>query len=33
VWWLGVALGIFAAIVHWPIKEAQVARPALVAAE
>ena len=22
VWWLGVALGIFAAIVHWPIKEA-----------
>ena len=24
VWWLGVALGIFAAIVHWPIKEAPV---------
>ena len=22
VWWLGVALGVFAAIVHWPIKEA-----------
>ncbi len=22
VWWIGVALGIFAAIVHWPIKEA-----------
>lgn len=21
VWWLGVALGIFAAIVHWPIQE------------
>ncbi|WP_026381145.1 MFS transporter [Afifella pfennigii] len=21
VWWLGVALGIFAAIIHWPIKE------------
>ena len=21
VWWLGVALGLFAAIVHWPIKE------------
>ena len=20
VWWLGVAFGIFAAIVHWPIK-------------
>ena len=22
VWWIAVALGIFAAIVHWPIKEA-----------
>jgi hypothetical protein len=21
VWWLSVALGIFAAIVHWPIQE------------
>lgn len=28
VWWLGVALGIFAALVHWPIKEAAVQRPA-----
>ena len=28
VWWLGVALGIFAAIVHWPIEERGVARPA-----
>jgi predicted MFS family arabinose efflux permease len=28
VWWLGVALGIFAAIVHWPIQE----RPAHAAA-
>lgn len=28
VWWLGVALGIFAAIVHWPIREEPVARPA-----
>lgn len=26
VWWLGVALGIFAAVVHWPIKQAPVAR-------
>lgn len=28
VWWLGVALGIFAAVVHWPIREAPVARMA-----
>jgi hypothetical protein len=27
VWWLGVALGIFAAIVHWPIVEKAVPRP------
>ncbi|MEM0899725.1 MAG: MFS transporter [Pseudomonadota bacterium] len=26
VWWLGVALGLFAAIVHWPIKEGAVER-------
>jgi MFS family permease len=24
VWWLGVALGVFAAIVHWPIREVRV---------
>jgi predicted MFS family arabinose efflux permease len=29
VWWLSVALGLFAAIVHLPIVERQVARPAL----
>ncbi|WP_331373861.1 MFS transporter [Sinorhizobium chiapasense] len=29
VWWLGVALGVFAAIVHWPIEERGVARPAM----
>jgi len=28
VWWLGVALGIFAAIVHWPIQEKPVIRQA-----
>lgn len=33
VWWLGVALGLFAAIVHWPIREAPVERPALAGAE
>jgi len=33
VWWLGVALGIFAAIVHWPIREQAVERPALAPAE
>jgi MFS family permease len=27
VWWLGVALGLFAAAVHWPIREQAVARP------
>ncbi len=30
VWWLGVALGLFAAMVHWPIKEKAVARSAMV---
>ena len=29
VWWLGVALGVFAAVVHWPIEEKGVARPAM----
>lgn len=30
VWWLGVALGVFAALVHWPIREkaAPLASPA-----
>jgi predicted MFS family arabinose efflux permease len=26
IWWLSIALGIFAAIVHWPIKEEPVER-------
>ncbi|WP_247869238.1 MFS transporter [Ahrensia sp. R2A130] len=29
VWWLGVALGIFAAIIHMPIQEKPVDRPAI----
>jgi MFS family permease len=29
VWWVGVALGVFAAIVHWPIEERGVLRPAI----
>lgn len=31
VWWLGVALGVFAAIVHWPIQERPVDRPTAIA--
>lgn len=27
VWWIGVALGLVAALVHWPIEEKPVARP------
>ena len=27
VWWLGVVLGIVAAIIHWPIKEEAIKRP------
>lgn len=26
VWWISIGLGVFAAIVHWPISEAPVAR-------
>ena len=33
VWWFGVVLGIFAAIVHWPIKERPVERAVLAPAE
>jgi MFS family permease len=33
VWWLGVALGIFAAIVHWPIQERAAYSAAPAAAE
>jgi MFS family permease len=33
VWWLGVALGIFAAIAHWPIAERPVRRAVLAPAE
>ncbi|WP_083590195.1 MFS transporter [Aurantimonas sp. 22II-16-19i] len=29
VWWLGVVLGLFAALMHWPIRESAVERPAL----
>jgi predicted MFS family arabinose efflux permease len=29
VWWLGVAMGLFAAVVHWPIQERAVIRPAM----
>jgi MFS family permease len=29
VWWLGVGMGLFAAVVHWPIREQPVVRPAV----
>ncbi|AAK86848.2 MFS transporter [Agrobacterium fabrum] len=29
VWWLGVGMGIFAAIVHWPIQERPAPRPVM----
>ncbi len=31
VWWLGVILGLIAAVVHWPIREAPVERELLPA--
>jgi len=33
IWWAGIALGIFAALVHWPIKERPVPRLAGTPAE
>jgi len=33
IWWVGIALGLFAAVVHWPIEEKPVARLAGTAAE
>lgn len=33
IWWCGIALGIAAAIIHWPIQEKPVARLAQEAAE
>ncbi|GIL03216.1 MAG: MFS transporter [Alphaproteobacteria bacterium] len=33
VWWLGVALGVFAAIVHWPIVELPVTRRTMAPAQ
>ena len=33
VWWMGVVLGLFAAVVHWPITERPVDRPQVQPAE
>ncbi len=32
VWWIAIALGVFAALVNLPVREAAIARPALAAA-
>jgi len=32
MWWIAIALGIVAALLHWPIVEKPVARPLLAAA-
>jgi hypothetical protein len=32
VWWISIGLGVFAAIVHWPIDERPLARVAPVPA-
>jgi predicted MFS family arabinose efflux permease len=32
VWWLAVALGVFAALINLPVRESAIARPALAAA-
>jgi predicted MFS family arabinose efflux permease len=29
VWWISVALGVFAALVNWPVRETPIVRPAL----
>lgn len=33
MWWVSVGLGVFAALVNWPIREQPVRRPAIAAAE
>jgi predicted MFS family arabinose efflux permease len=32
VWWIAVALGVFAAIINQPVRETAIVRPGLVAA-
>jgi predicted MFS family arabinose efflux permease len=32
VWWIAVALGLFAAAVNWPVRETPIQRPAPLAA-
>jgi predicted MFS family arabinose efflux permease len=33
VWWIGVALSLFAMVVNWPIQDRAVERPAMVPAQ
>ena len=32
VWWISVALGVFAAVVNWPVRDTPIVRPQLQAA-
>jgi uncharacterized membrane protein len=33
MWWISIALGVVSALLHWPIVEKPVARPAALAAQ
>jgi hypothetical protein len=33
MWWISIALGVVSALLHWPIVEKPVPRPAALAAQ